>query len=51
MTRESSAPGVYAAGDLTTGTQGAILAAAAGTQAAAMINAELTAELASTGVL
>jgi thioredoxin reductase len=51
MTRETSIPGVYAAGDLTTSTQGAILAAASGTQAAAMINAELTAELASTGVL
>lgn len=39
--RETSRPGVYAAGDLTTRMQGAILAAAAGTQAAAMINVDL----------
>jgi thioredoxin reductase len=46
MRRETSVPGVYAAGDLTTRMQGAMFAAAAGTQAAAMINAELTMELA-----
>lgn len=51
MTRETSVPGIYAAGDLTTRMQGAVLAAAAATMAAAMINAELTAELASTGAL
>ena len=40
-TRETSMPGVYAAGDLTTRMQGAIHAAAAGAQAAAMINVDL----------
>lgn len=45
MTRETSRPGVYAAGDVTTRAQGAIMAAATGTQAAGMINHELTAEL------
>ena len=45
MTRETSVTGVYAAGDLTTRMQSAIIAAAAGMQAAAMINMELTAEL------
>jgi thioredoxin reductase len=47
MTRETSVPGIYAAGDLTTRMQGAILAAAAGTQAASMINVELAMELGS----
>jgi thioredoxin reductase len=51
MTRETSIPGIYAAGDLTTRAQGAILAAAAGTHAAAMINVELTMELVSNGVV
>jgi thioredoxin reductase len=51
MTSETSVPGVYAAGDLTTAMQAAIGAAAAGTRAAAMINVELTMELASSGVL
>jgi thioredoxin reductase len=51
MKRETSVSGVYAAGDLTARMQGAILAAAGGTQAAAMINLELTMELASTGAL
>ena len=51
MTRETSVLGVYASGDLTTGAQGAILAAASGMQAAAMINTELTAELAVAGAL
>jgi thioredoxin reductase len=44
-TRETSIPGVYAAGDLTGRQQAAILAAAAGTLAATMINHELSAEL------
>ena len=43
---ETSVPGIYAAGDLTTRMQGAILAAAMGTRTAAMINAELALELA-----
>ncbi|MBL9025834.1 MAG: NAD(P)/FAD-dependent oxidoreductase [Myxococcales bacterium] len=47
MTRETSLPGIYAAGDLASRAQAAILAAAAGTQAAGMLNHELTAELAS----
>jgi thioredoxin reductase len=51
MRRETSIRGIYAAGDLTTRLQGAILAAAAGCQAAAMINAELTMELTSNGEL
>jgi thioredoxin reductase len=46
MRRETSVPGIYAAGDLTTRMQGAILAAAAGALAAAMINVELMMELA-----
>jgi thioredoxin reductase/SAM-dependent methyltransferase len=51
MKRETSVAGIYAAGDLTTRMQGAVIAAAAGVQAAAMINHELTAELATTGGL
>jgi thioredoxin reductase len=51
MTRETSIPGIYAAGDLTTRGQAAVLAAAAGMQAAAAINAELTAELVTSGTL
>ncbi len=50
-TRETSVPGVYAAGDLTTRMQGAVLAAAYGAQAAAMLNHELTSELVTAGVL
>lgn len=46
MKRETSVPGIYAAGDLTTRMQGAMFAAAAGTQAAAMINVDLAMELA-----
>lgn len=42
MTRETSIPGIYAAGDLTTRGQAAILAAAAGMQTAAAMNVELT---------
>ena len=41
MSGETSVPGIYAAGDLATRMQGAMLAAAAGTRTAAMINAEL----------
>jgi thioredoxin reductase len=44
MTRQTSVPGVFAAGDLTTRMQAAIAAAASGMQAAAMINAELSME-------
>jgi len=51
MTRETSIPGVYAAGDLTTRMQSATMAAALGVQAAAMINHELTRELAIEGLL
>ena len=50
-TNETSVPGVYAAGDLTSGMQSAIWAAAASARAAAMINVELTMELASRGAL
>lgn len=49
MTRETSVSGIYAAGDLTERMQSAILAAASGTRAAAMINHELTIEIASSG--
>jgi thioredoxin reductase len=41
MKRETTVPGVYASGDLTTRMQGAMFAAASGTQAAAMINTDL----------
>lgn len=51
MSRETSLPGIYAAGDLTTRAQGAVLAAASGAQAAGMLNYELTAELAALGLL
>jgi thioredoxin reductase len=51
MTRETSIAGIYAAGDLTTRGQAAVLAAAAGMQAAAAINAELTADLVLAGAL
>lgn len=43
MTRQTSLPGVYAAGDVTTRAQAAIFAAASGTQAAAAINHALVA--------
>jgi len=46
-TRETSIPGIYAAGDLTTHAQAAILAAASGMAAAAALNLELTVEQAS----
>lgn len=48
---ETSLPGVYAAGDLASRMQGAIWSAAAGARAAAMINFELTMELASSGAI
>jgi thioredoxin reductase len=45
MRRETSVPGIYAAGDLTTRMQGAVFAAAAGMHAAAMINFDLSMDL------
>ena len=51
MTRETSVRGIYAAGDLTSRMQGAILAAAASGHAAAMINVELSLELVASGAL
>jgi len=51
MKGETSIPGIYAAGDLTTRGQAAIFAASASVLAAAMINTELNAELAMTGAL
>jgi len=47
--RETSVPGIHAAGDLTTRLQGAVLAAAAGCFAAAMLNHALTLESAERG--
>ena len=51
MRLETSVPGIYAAGDLTTRMQGAIHAAAAANRAASIINMELTTELAVSGAL
>lgn len=51
MKRETTVPGVYAAGDLTARMQAAIIAASSGMQAAAAINMELTMELASGSML
>jgi thioredoxin reductase len=51
MRCETSVPGIYAAGDLITAAQGALLAAAAGTRAAAMLNHALTTEMAIAGTL
>lgn len=48
---QTSIPGIYAAGDLTTPMQSAILAAASGMQAAAKLNHELTVEQATSGAL
>jgi thioredoxin reductase len=42
--KETSIPGIYAGGDLTTWIQGAVLAAAAGTFAASMLNHGLNLE-------
>lgn len=49
--RQTSVPGIYAGGDLTTPMQAAIMAASSGVQAAAMLNHELTVELALSGAL
>jgi thioredoxin reductase len=51
MKGETSIPGVYAAGDLTTRGQAAIFAASASVLAATMINFELNSELALSGSL
>jgi thioredoxin reductase len=50
-TAETTVRGIYAAGDLTTPVQGALLAAAAGTRTAAMLNHALTEEMAVAGAL
>jgi thioredoxin reductase len=44
-TSETSVPGIYAAGDLITAMQGAVLAAAAAVRAAAMLNVDLAMDL------
>lgn len=49
--RQTSIPGIYAAGDLVTSVQSATLAAASGVQAAARLNHELTVEMATSGAL
>ncbi|MDQ2643139.1 MAG: NAD(P)/FAD-dependent oxidoreductase [Myxococcota bacterium] len=51
MKSETSVPGIYAAGDLTTRMQSAIFAAAAGTRAATMINLDLALDLGPKGLL
>ncbi len=51
MRRETSVPGIYAAGDLSSRAQAAIFAASAGTHAATILNRELTAELVMSGAL
>jgi thioredoxin reductase len=51
MTRQTSVPGVYAAGDLLTSVQSASLSAAAGLRAAAMMNHELTMEMVAAAAL
>jgi thioredoxin reductase len=51
MSRETSRPGIYAAGDLVTRAQQALLAAASGSLAAARLNHALTADLATSGGL
>jgi thioredoxin reductase len=51
MKAETSIPGIFAAGDLTTRGQSAIFAASAGVLAATMINLELNSELALSGAL
>lgn len=51
MKRETSVPGIYAAGDSTTPMQAVIAASASALQAAAFVNMELTMELASQGAL
>lgn len=49
--RETSVPGIHAAGDLASRQQAAIFAAAAGTHTAAVLNLELTSELVLRGEL
>ncbi|HEX7151496.1 MAG TPA: NAD(P)/FAD-dependent oxidoreductase [Thermoanaerobaculia bacterium] len=49
--RETSVPGIHAGGDLVSPAQGAIIAAASGSFAAARLNHALTIELASSGAL
>jgi thioredoxin reductase len=49
--KQTTVPGIYAAGDLSAPVQGATLSAAAGLLAAASLNHELTAELATSGAL
>jgi thioredoxin reductase len=49
--RQTSIPGVYAAGDLATPAQSATLAAASGALAASMLNHDLTMEMATSGLL
>lgn len=51
QSRETSRPGIYAGGDLTTPVQSAILAAASGMHAAGGLNHALTPELAVAGAL
>ena len=51
MKSETSVPGIYAAGDLTTRMQSAVFAAAAGTRAATMINLDLALDLGPKGLL
>jgi len=51
MTQETSMPGIYAAGDIITRAQAALLAAASGMRAAAAMNHQLTAEMAVAGTL
>jgi len=51
VTRETSVPGIYAAGDLLAPMQGALIAAASGTLTAGVLNHALTVELATEGVL
>lgn len=47
LRRETSIPGIFASGDLTTRMQGALLAAASGTHAATFVNVDLAMELTS----
>ena len=51
MHRQTSVPGIYAAGDLVTPAQAAVMAAGSATFTAAMLNHELTIELATNGLL
>lgn len=51
MKSETSVPGIYAAGDLTSRQQSAVFAAAAGTRAATMINFDLAQDLGPKGLL